>query len=526
MSRQRKIALCVIGFFCLFHVLAVMGYLVRNGRLSIVPIYDDVTYLIDGLQRLEILERSGISGFLGSFRSLYAHSPFNSLTATFGFLLTGGAVWGAYLLNACWVFVLAALAVMALRTSDTRTQVGLVIAMLATPIFGSVVAEFRPDPVWGLLIGFSLALMASVDVTQLRASRLLGLGLLFGAAVLAKPTAAPATIVVLGVGLVIQVGLLLISHRRLTMKGVVRPLVLVGVGEILFIAPYAFTNGMQILAYIRTVMGADSSVWGAHVPLLERFTFYLTRDAGTSMLGWIWYWMVPVFVVCVGVLIRARNKRALSGLGAMAAAAFTAYAIVTASEMKTMMIGSILYGVIVAMTIWSLAQIFIHVRIRRNWILLAGLAIFSTQWLPTAGMIRRSDPAMIATQKASQATFPIVEQAIRVGSVKTVMITVPGPVYAGTLDFLTRQQGLPRAFIAAYTFNTWELFTASVAVSDVVVLSEAGMEGQALGFNFPSVQFQGRLLKELQTDPAFSGRPAYTDDKGRSVWVFARKAAR
>ena len=36
-----------------------MGYLVRDGRLSIVPIYDDVAYLVDGLKRLAVLDRSG-----------------------------------------------------------------------------------------------------------------------------------------------------------------------------------------------------------------------------------------------------------------------------------------------------------------------------------------------------------------------------------------------------------------------------------------------------------------------------------
>jgi hypothetical protein len=523
MSRQKKIALCVIGFACLFHVLAVMGYLQRSGRLAVVPIYDDVVYLIDGLKRLEVLERSGLVGFVGSFFSLPAHSPFNTLSATFGFLLSGGAVWGAYLINAGWVFVMVGLALLVLRKAGNGGQLGIVLAILATPIFGSVVAEFRPDPVWGLLIGFSLALTASVDVTLLRTSRLFGLGLLFGAAILAKPTAAPATIVVLGVGLVAQLMLTLILQRRWSTRLFVRALVIVAAGAALFIAPYAITNGLEVLNYIHTVMGADIGVWGVQASLFEHITFYLNRGAGTSMLGWVWYWMVPVFAVCVFVLIRARDKRALCGLAGMTAAAVAAYCIVTASQMKTMMIGSILYGTIIAITVWCLGQIVIHVPIRRKLLPVIGVLIFATQWVPRAGMIRLSDPAMMATDQASRAVFPEVLRALGAGNAKTALVTVPGPVYAGTLDFLARQHGVARNFIWADTWNSWDLYLKGVAVSDVIILSEPGMQGQALGFNFPGVKFQARLLKLLQGDAAFSGRAVYTDEQGRSVWVFVRK---
>ncbi|MDQ0572442.1 hypothetical protein QFZ42_004276 [Variovorax paradoxus] len=523
MSRQKKITLCVIGFACLFHVLAVMGYLQRSGRLAIVPIYDDVVYLIDGLKRLEVLERSGLIGFAASFFSLPAHSPFNTLSATFGLMMSGGAVWGAYLLNASWVFVIVGLALLVLRKSGNYGQIGIVLALLATPILGSLVAEFRPDPAWGLLVGFSLALTASVDVTLLRTSRLLGLGLLFGAAVLAKPTAAPATIVVLGVGLVTQTALTLILQRRWSTRLFVRALVLVAIGAVLFITPYAVTNGLEILAYIRTVMGSDIGVWGVQASLLEHLTFYLNRGAGTSMLGWVWYWMVPIFAICVCVLIRVRDKRSLCGLAGMAVAALAAYAIVTASQMKTMMIGSILYGTIVAITVWCLGQIVIHIRVRRKLLPVLGALVFATQWVPRAGMIQQADPAMATTDKASRAVFPEVLRAFASGNAKTALVTVPGPVYAGTLDFLARQQGVARNFIWADTWNSWDLFLKGVAVSDVIILSEPGMKGQALGFNFPGVKFQAPLLKLLQGDQAFSGRPVYTDEQGRSVWVFVRK---
>jgi len=50
-----------------FHILATLGASLRVGRLSVVPTYDDVSYLVDGLHRLKAFD---VAGFRGLFRSL------------------------------------------------------------------------------------------------------------------------------------------------------------------------------------------------------------------------------------------------------------------------------------------------------------------------------------------------------------------------------------------------------------------------------------------------------------------------
>ena len=199
----------------------------------------------------------------------------------------------------------------------------------------------------------------------------------------------------------------------------------------------------------------------------------------------------------------------------------TAYAIVTVSQVKTPLIGSILYGTIIATVIWSIGLVLSHISIRGAIVFTLGAAIFITQWTPRneAG-VQRGDPAMIAVDEASKATFPVMLQALRSGA-KTVLVTVPGPVYDGTLDLLARQQGVSSSFLTGYNWDTWEMFLQGIATSDVIVLSEPGMLGQSLGgFNFPSVQFQERLLSALRTNTAFTGKSVFTDPQGRSVWVF------
>jgi hypothetical protein len=521
--RLRNFALVIVVCFCLFHVLAVMGYLLREGRLSVVPIYDDVVYLIDGLKRLSVFDQSGLGGFFADFYTHPAHAPFTALASTFGLLLSNGSVWGPYFLNGLWVVLVAFLALFILRDLNVWSSVGIVVAILPVPMFGSVVAEFRPDPVWGILIGFSLAAMVTIDLVHARQSHLLGLGILFGAAVLAKPTASPASIVILGLGFIVQMGLTLWCQRPWSIGEVARKIGIVTLGASLLIIPYVITNGLGILQYILTVMGADKEVWRTKTSVLGHFSYYLNRGVGPLMLGWIWYLAVPVILACAGVLIYAREKRSLISLAALLSALAAAYVIVSVSEVKSLMIGSILYGLIIATVTWSLGQLVNRISSRHVLVLILGVAVFVTQWVPRAGMIQRADPAMAVTDKATKAVFPEFLAALQKGERKTALVTVPGPVYAGTLDFLARQQGVARDFQAGYTWNTWEMFSRGVASSDVIVLSEPGMVGQALGFNFPSVAFQARLLDALRANSEFTGRSVFTDAEGNSVWLFVRK---
>ncbi|MDM0081976.1 hypothetical protein QTI17_15375 [Variovorax sp. J31P179] len=498
-----------------------MSYVVRGGRLSIVPIYDDVGYLIDGLSRLTTLDRSGIAGCLVDFFQHPPHAPLMALTSVLGLLLSAGAVWGPYLLNSVWVLFILGLGLIALRRSSPWVSVGILVATLAVPMLGNVLAEFRPDPVWGLLVGFAMIVCASTDVVGMRSGRLFGLGLLFGAAVIAKPTAAPASALVLAIGFATQSSLSLVSQRAWSTRAFIRSAALPSLGAACLIVPYFVSHGAAILAYVREVMGSES-VWKTQASVWGHISFYLNRSLGVIVMGWVWYAAVPLFIACATLLVRARDRRALSSFAGIMAAVLTAYLIVTVSAVKSLMIGSILYGTIIAAVVWCLGQLATRTSLRGRAAILIGFLVFATQWVPRAGTIHREDPAMMATDEANRAVLqPLLETLRARPSAKNVLITVPGPVFAGTLDFLTRQQGVVRNFMAAYTWGTWTQFTHGVSAADVIVLSEAGMRGQ--GYD-PSVRFQAELLTSLRASPDFIGRPVYTDEEKRSVWLFVRNA--
>lgn len=523
MSRSKFTSLLVLAGLLALHVSGVLSYLLRDGRLSIVPIYDDVVYLIDGFKRLSVLDRSGMTGLLIDFLQHPPHAPWVALTSVFGLMLSGGEVWGPYLLNTIWLVLLLAVGLITLRACAWPVRAGILVAILGVPLFGSVLSEFRPDPVWGLLVGFAVALGASVDLLQIRPRVAYGFGILLGVAVVSKPSAGPATLVVLSAG----VGVQMVSRAWLVRGAPKRALLvraaLIMAGALTIAVPYFIVNGAAILAYILEVMGPSSMWRNAGSGTEGNLTYYLNRDVGKPALGWVWYGALPILLFCAAVLVRARDKVGLTGFVGLMAAGLAAYVIVTSSAMKTSMIGSILYGVIIAAVVWALGRIAYWTRVRGLPALVLGVAMFCVSWTPRAGMIHRDDPAMAATDSASRATLPAVLQAVQGKPEATVLVSVPGPVYAGTLDFLSRQQGSPRKFAAGYTWDTWDHFKEGVQRADVVVLSEAGMVGQSLGWAFPSVKFQEQLLKTLTDSPEFVGQRTYTDAAKRSTWVFVRK---
>ncbi|MDM0122290.1 hypothetical protein [Variovorax arabinosiphilus] len=523
MTRNKYLAIGAVFCVCLFHVLAVMGYLVREGRLSMVPVYDDVTYLIDGLSRLAVLDRAGIGGFVADLRAHSAHAPFMAATSAFGFLLSGGAVWGPYLLNSLWVFLVAALALQALRDIPVKSRVGIVVALIAVPLFGAAIAEFRPDPVWGLLVGFSVVLLVSVDIARATRLQLLTLGFLIGAAIIAKPSAAPASLAVISATYLTQLGSFLLLRVQLSKRALVRNSLLVALGAAVFVVPYAITSGAETYAYIKWVMGTSNSVWRTETSTLGHITYYLNRSYGPLMLGWVWYVALPILLLCLGLILRAKDRRDLCAFTATVCGLVVAYIIVTVSSVKSPMIGSILYGTIIAAVTWALGRIVFYVPIRGVLILLIGAGIFCTQWIPKAGMVSRTDAGMRATDQATKAVAPVVLEALGKSANKRGLVTVPGPVFGGTLDFLAKQEGMASSIRQAYALDSLDKFQEPIQWADVIILSESGMLGQSNGFNFPSIKFQAQLLQLMRGDATLSGHPVFTDEQGRSVWVFIRK---
>ncbi len=112
--RQSSMTLVIVwgavAVSALFHILATLGASLHVGRLSVVPTYDDVAYLVDGLHRLKAFDEAGFRGLFRSLAIEPAHAPLTTITATIGFALTPGSSIGTYALGGVWVILFLALA--------------------------------------------------------------------------------------------------------------------------------------------------------------------------------------------------------------------------------------------------------------------------------------------------------------------------------------------------------------------------------------------------------------------------------
>lgn len=527
MGETSKIARGFLVLFCVFFFACTFSYLLHAGRLAVVPIYDDVSYLIDAISRLGTLEYQGLGGFLRSFTVMPAHSPVFAVIGTFGLLFSATEAWGPYALNALWLLAFAVLAWRALGRIPDWSRVGIIMAMLAAPMFGYVISEFRPDIVWGLLIGFAVALLASVDLAVIRLRAAAAYGLLIGVAVLTKPSGMPAAIVVLGTGMVLQFGIAFLTARPAGSKATLVRFAIMLCAALAPIVLYMIFSWRHVWDYIYSTLIVEKGVWSLNASTIEHIVFYLVYPNAFRLLGWVWYACIPILIICAAVLIHFRQRQRLLRLAGLVLTVLVAYLIPTASSVKTFYIGSIFYGPVIAVTVWALGAIVEAVRPSPKIVGILGAAVFTAAWTPKTGSTGLDDPRVAIIDDASKAILPEIIATLKTrepGKRSTVLFTSPGPVYSGTLEFMSLRQGLNERYINGYTWSDWSLYEQAFSFSDIVISPEPGILGQD-GFNFPSFAFQQRILDEMRHDPAFDARRAYIDPNGKAIWIFTRKAS-
>jgi 4-amino-4-deoxy-L-arabinose transferase-like glycosyltransferase len=175
----------------------VIQWSLRFGRLGMDPVFDDVGYLIDGLQRLNVLDSAGFHAFCRTFVQSPPHSPWSTLLALIAFALIGVHDWAPYFLNALLVFFLLCLVWDIVDQEDTLARVAITSVVLLLQLPFQAILEFRPDFAVALFTaGFSVLLLKMGVYEMEKAVELRGYffaGLLAGLAYLTKPSFFPHT---------------------------------------------------------------------------------------------------------------------------------------------------------------------------------------------------------------------------------------------------------------------------------------------------------------------------------------------
>jgi len=189
--------LLLISILSAAYTANVIQWSLRFGRLAMDPVFDDVGYLTDGLQRLNILDQAGFNAFCRSFVQAPPHSPWSTLLATSAFAVFGVHDWAPYLLNGLLVFIFLCLAwdIVDHKNTLTRFAISSLVLLLQLPF--QAVLEFRPDFAAALFTAAFSVLFLKIGFRETgpgpEVRSCIFVGLLAGLAFLTKPSFFPLT---------------------------------------------------------------------------------------------------------------------------------------------------------------------------------------------------------------------------------------------------------------------------------------------------------------------------------------------
>lgn len=526
-NTTRRLTWFVLGVLVFFHIGASLSYSLRKGRLAIVPLFDDSSYLVDGLQRLKAFDMAGIAGLLETFYRNPPHSPFTALLSTFGFVLTPGDMFGAYALSGLWVIVILALFAYVLRDLPSLTLAGILCALVALPIFSTVIQVFRPDISWGLLTGCTATILAITDLPRASYRKFLLLGLLVGFALLSKPTGMPAGATVIGIGYFASVAIALTEQGSSALRPLTIGTALIAISAAVVAFPYYAIAGEHVLAYIRMVMVDQRELWQMPGSLREHLLYFLQPRLATSMLGWLW-WAGIGATIAHGVYCIV-NWKSASGerkrfMATLIVVCF-AYAIPSLSPVKHSYIGCLFYGTAAMVFIWNIGCLLRLVPVKPAVVALAGLLIFVVFWRP-ANINTELNAAMWESDKATKTIWPPLSELLpretEGARAPELYIASIGPIFDKTLEYFVLKQGLAARVTSGFTTPTLADALKQASTADIVVVSETGALGQS-GAPFPVTKIQDQLMHALEHDPGFRILSSYSDFEGRRTLVFAKR---
>lgn len=334
--------------------LLVLQYSLSRGKLIVPAHYDDVSYLRDGLAKLDGFYRGGISGLVARTSQHPPHSPFATLAAFAGFAIFGVHDWAPYAANEIIVFTLLAFSDWLTRGMRTWQKLAAFLFVLSVPISAQAIYEFRPDIFVGLLTTIVIVLLIERPLVKAPPGHLPLAGLIAAAALLSKTSIFPITLGLLGSALLavsIRDRLLLgkEARGRPMMKAWAKFLL----PALLIPLPWYLYNRREIYTYVTVnALGKNSEIWTVHASFVDQLLFYATGEkGGGTMLGRHLLLMVAVLAVGAFAALTRCGKKGALRVSCYAFVGVVAYVGPTINPIKDAYLGVVFDFILIATTL-------------------------------------------------------------------------------------------------------------------------------------------------------------------------------
>ncbi len=501
LSHQARRVVAVIGLALILAAITASLSLLRLaeqfGRLSVPPLYDDVSYFLAAAQWLDAAPSHGIAANV--YGLLHQHAPFSTLTAAIGLFLHPDGYLGPYAINA--VIILAFM-------------------------FWHTMTEARPDLPWGLALGLAVGAILYRPFLQRSRWSVFGLGALGGLAVAIKPSAFPASLTCIG----LAAGAQLVCECLEAEVGGFRAVRRAGLPALIFAAgllagTFAIVGFelVNTLNYIRIAMVDYRDFWVFDESFRDSLLHYsLGLEGRTALNYWLWFGLALISVRLGLALLHDRRDvgRSITFLVAV----LVAYAIPTLSPVKSYFLGAMFYGVfIVAMALNFCAIIagFEGILWRltlspalRRWIvsglhllpLVVALSLFAHNCLPgrvelaTRFNQDQIHDMRIATEKVwsllqQKSLMTDAQASVEDGKVPVVTFSSPYPVTSRTIQLYAVQARMPLRVRHQYFNRTLD------AVAKVLLASDVAIVTSSIPHNLPGPRMGDELIGRMDADP-------------------------
>jgi hypothetical protein len=492
------------------------------------PVFDDVGYLIDGLQRLNILDSEGVHAFCQTLVQSPPHSPWSTLLAVVAFALFGANDWAPYLLNGLLVFFLLCLAWnVAGQTTFTRLAITSVVLLSQLPF--QAILDFRPDFAAALFTaGFVLVLLKMGIHGMERTVELRGylcVGLLAGLAYLTKPSFFPHTTVTLFAALFVsEIDRGLMARGRFEILGIIRRSLLALAGAVLVAGPYFSLNWRTVLDYflVNTGSGKEASIWrepggfwGSLAERLHGYSANITLGRFTNLFA---TWLL----IAVAIALVQRNYRAVlfSVSGILLSA--TSLLLIAAGQMGDPHFSYAWMILFVLTTLCALGEITKD----RNTAFLAIVFCFmsfftfykaapKTPWHVTKDAARGESMNQAIVERVAARAAP------KLGARPVIVYsTFMGDVNAASQDWLALKENIKARFRDLHRSGDITEHLAAIRAADFVEVADSSSAWLVRWL--PSTPLQGALLQNLRNQSNFRELLPVLGKEG-TVFLFEKK---
>jgi hypothetical protein len=513
-DRGLRDRILLAGLIALIFTAGVIEWSFHYGRLAHDITYDDVVYFQDASLRIKTIYEQGLGSMIAGLFYNPPHSPYSTLLAATGFALFGFRDWVPYLMNGFTLFLFLGFLTYVLRGIPFILSAGLVILFLFIPISFFTVYNFRPDYAVAVLTGLFtfLAFEASVSLQKYDSFRLRCAGVLFGFALLSKPSFFAHTLALgLGVSLLLVMYQLALDYRQRqqeTGRKVLSILRDFCLPAIALAVPYYVINWQRVWDYFWiNTRGDKADIWGFKVSYWEIFKAYTVNanDVNSWMISSYLFLFLSIVIFSMLLLLYNKKWRDLCLLAGLMAVAVASLGIIIYGRCNNQFFGLTYQIILCCATCYCLSCLY---RNKLWFAFIVSIFIVFTGWhiVVSVPLHKKVGNETSIARTDDSVNLKIVNAINNLrkfdsnSAPSNVFVSFTGKVNAYSMQWLAIREFMPLQFFDLNTLNDMDAYKKAISESDFIVVADE--DAADLYHWLPFYTIQKQVLDFIRVQPA------------------------